>query len=184
MHRRFIGVSYFSHAKPSSLHYIRRRRSSPSQHTNIWSLYLTTHLLYSFSCSSSIVSKARATWRACLLGRKATLVMNIKSSSIVMLSYLQYSNTYELDYSSHVIIMIYELAYSLCVVILTCSNLCLIIHMMCMSRSRARVEVTIRRSFEVAYILACQSVVLESRGDIGSFLVHGRGARGHMNLWI
>ena len=43
----------------------------------------------------------------------------IKSSSIVMLSYLQYSNAYELDYSSHVIIMIYELVYSLYAMIVT-----------------------------------------------------------------
>ena len=58
---------------------------------------------------------------------------NTMSSSIVMLSYLQYSNAYELDYSSHVIIMIYELAYSLCVMILTCRTLCLIIHITYMS---------------------------------------------------
>ena len=45
----------------------------------------------------------------------------INSSSIVILSYLQYSNAYELDYSSHVII--YELAYSLYVMILTCLTL-------------------------------------------------------------
>ena len=101
-----------------------------------------------------------------------------------MLSYHLYSSAYELEYSFHVVIMIYELAYSLCVMILTCLTLCLIIHMNCMSRSRTRVEVVVHRSIGVAYILACQSVVLESRGDIGSSLVHGRGARGHMNLWI
>ena len=108
----------------------------------------------------------------------------IKSSSIVMLSYLQYSNAYEQDYSSHVTIMIYELAYSLCVMILTCPTLCLIIHMNCTSRSRARVEVAVHHSFGVAYILACQFVGLESQGDIGSFLVHGCGARVHGNLRI
>ena len=63
--------------------------------------------------SSSIVSKARATWRACILGRRATLGMNIKRiSSIVMLSYHLYSCTIELEYSCLVIIVIYELAYS------------------------------------------------------------------------
>jgi hypothetical protein len=50
-----------------------------------------------------------------------------------------------------------------------------------MSRSRARVGVTVHRSFRFAHILACQSVGLESRGDMGSFLVHGRGARVHRN---
>ena len=38
----------------------------------------------------------------------------MKSSSIVILSYHLYSSAYELEYSCLVIIMIYELAYSLC----------------------------------------------------------------------
>ena len=101
-----------------------------------------------------------------------------------MLSYHLYSSAYELEYNFHVIIMIYELAYSLRVMILTCPTLCLIIHMNCMSKSRTRVEVVVRRSFRVAYILACQSLGLESQGYIGSFLVHRRGARVHGNLWI
>ena len=108
----------------------------------------------------------------------------MKSSSIVMLSYHLYSSAYELEYSFHVIIMIYELAYSLCVMILTCLTLCLIFHMYCMSRSRTRVEVVVHHSFGVAYILACQSIGLESQGDIGSFLLHRRGARVHGNLQI
>ena len=77
----------------------------------------------------------------------------MKSSSIALFSYYQYSKAYELDYSSHVIIMIYELAYSLCVMILTCSTLCLIIHMTCMGRSRARVEVMVCHSFGFAILL-------------------------------
>ena len=108
----------------------------------------------------------------------------MKSSSIFMLSYHLYGSAYELEYSFHVIIMIYELAYSLCVMILTCSTFCLTIHMTYMSRSRTRVEVTVHRSFRFAHILACRSIGLESRGDMGSFFVHGRGARVHGNLWI
>jgi hypothetical protein len=38
---------------------------------------------------------------------------NTMSSSKVLLSF-HYSSEYELDYSSHVIILIYELVYSLC----------------------------------------------------------------------
>jgi hypothetical protein len=86
----------------------------------------------------------------------------MKSSSKFLLSYHSYSSAYELDYSFHVIIMIYQLAYSLCVMILTCSTLRLIIHMTCMSRSRTRVEVIVRRSFGFAHILACRSVGPES----------------------
>ena len=111
--------------------------------------------------------------------------MNTKRvSSIVMLSYHLYSCAIELEYSCLVIIMIYELEYSLCVMILTSSSLRLIIHMICMSRSRARVEVIVRRSFGFAHILACRSVGSESRGDMGSFFVHGHGAQVHGNLWI
>ena len=59
------------------------------------------------------------------LGERATLSMNTtKSSSIFKLPYLFLSNAYELEYSFiHVIIMIYELVYSLCVMIITCSTL-------------------------------------------------------------
>ena len=105
----------------------------------------------------------------------------MKRSSIFMLSYHLYSSAFEQEYSFHVIIMIYELAYSLCVMILTCLTLRLIIHINCMSRSRTRVEVAVCHSFKVAYILACQSIGLESWGDIGSFLIHGCGARVHGN---
>ena len=104
---------------------------------------------------------------------------NTKRSSIVMLSYHLYSSAYELEYSCLVIIMIYELAYSLCVMILTHSTSCLIIHMICKSRSRDRVGVTVHRSFGFAHILACRSIGLESRGDMDSFFVHVRGVRVH-----
>ena len=53
--------------------------------------------------------------------KREKLGMNTKRiSSKVMLSYHKYSSAYELEYSCLVIIMIYELAYSLCVMILTC----------------------------------------------------------------
>jgi hypothetical protein len=56
--------------------------------------------------------------------------------------------------------------------------------MTCMSRSRARVEVAVHHSFRFAHILACRSVGSESRGDMGSFFVHGPGAQVHGNLRI
>ena len=91
------------------------------------------------------------------------LGMNImKKSSKILLSYYQYSCAIELEYSLHVIVMAYELEYSLSVMSLTCRTLCLIIHMTCMVRSRARVEVTVHRSFSFAHILACRSVGSES----------------------
>ena len=69
------------------------------------------------------------------------LGMNImKSSSKVLLSYLQYSCAIELEYSFYVIIMTYELAYSFYAMILTCATLCLITHTIGMIRSRARLR--------------------------------------------
>ena len=113
------------------------------------------------------------------------LGMNIiKRASLVMFSYIQYSNAYELEYSCRVIIMICELAYSLCVMILTYSTLCLTIHMTCMSRSRARLRWRFIVPSGLPMSYACRSIGLESRGDMGSFFVHGRGARVHRNLWI
>ena len=64
----------------------------------------------------------------------------MKISSKVLLSYLQYSCAIELEYSFHVIIMTYELAYSFYAMILTCATLCLIIHITCMIRSRAKLR--------------------------------------------
>jgi hypothetical protein len=114
-----------------------------------------------------------------LLGMNTTM----KSSSKFMLSYSSYSSAYELEYSfAHVKIMIYELAYSLYVMILTCSSSFFNVHMTCMSRSGTRVGVTVRCTFRFTYVLACQSVGLESRGNMGSFFVHRRGARVHRNL--
>jgi hypothetical protein len=109
---------------------------------------------------------------------------NMKISSKVMLSYLQYSSALELEYSCLVIIMIYELAYSLCVMILTCSTLCLTIHMICISRSRARLRWRFIVSLGLPTSYACRSVGSESWGDMGSFFVHGHGAWVHENLRI
>ena len=75
-----------------------------------------------------------------------------------MLSIYEYICAIELDYSSHVIILTYELPYSLCLMILTCATLCLTIHMTYMRRIIARSEVAIHHSFRFAHILACRSV--------------------------
>ena len=92
---------------------------------------------------------------------------NTMSSSIVMLSYLQYNNAYELEYSSHVIIMIYELAYSLCVMILTCRILCLSIHITYMSRMRVK--------------LRWQFIMLSDVPKFFTYRFVGSGTRG---IWV
>jgi hypothetical protein len=116
-----------------------------------------------------------APWKKRILGN------NTMSSSKVLLSF--HSSAYEL-YSFHVIFLTYELLYSLYVMILTGRTLCLTIHMTCMSRSRAkfRWQFIIPSGLPMSY--ACRSVGSESRGDMGSFFVYGRGARVHENLRI
>jgi hypothetical protein len=119
------------------------------------------------------------------LKERATLDMNTMSSFKCKFSSYSYSSVYELEYSlDHVIIMIYELVYSLYAMILTCSYPFFNVHMTCMNRGRIRVGVAIRCTFRFAHVLACQSIGLESREDMGSFLVHERGARVHGNLRI
>ena len=108
---------------------------------------------------------------------------NTISSSKVLLSFC-YSSAYELDYSSHVIILTYELAYSLCVMILPCATLCLTIHMTCMSRSRAKLRWWFVIPSGLPISFTCRSLGSGTRGDMGSFFVHGCGARVHGNLWI
>jgi hypothetical protein len=65
---------------------------------------------------------------------------------------------------------------------LTCSYPFVNVHMICMSRSIIRVGAGVHCTFGFAHVLACQSVVLESQGDMGSFFTHGYGARVHRNL--
>ena len=73
--------------------------------------------------------------------KKSNFGMNtMKSSSIALFSYLQYSSAYKLDYSFHVMILTYELAYSFYVMNLKCKTLCLIIHITYMSRIRAKLR--------------------------------------------
>ena len=97
----------------------------------------------------------------------------MKSSSIFKLSYHLYSSAYELDYSSRVIIVIYKLAYSLCVMILTCRTLCLIIYITYMSGIRAKLRWRFIVPLGVPMSYACRSIGSESRRDVGSFCVIG-----------
>ena len=107
------------------------------------------------------------------------LGMNIiRFSSMFKFSIYLYSNAYELEYSHvHVRIMIYELAYSLCVMFLTCSSLFFIVHPIRMNRERTRDEVMIRCAVKVALNLACQSIGLGSWGVRSCFLLQEHGAR-------
>ena len=93
--------------------------SSFSTHTIIWSQAPHYHLLYSFSFSSTFCEQGKSYLESLSPWKKKNLGMNIvKSSSKALLSYHLYSSAYELEYSCLIIIMIYELVYSLCRLIL------------------------------------------------------------------
>ena len=111
--------------------------------------------------------------------KKEPLGINtIRFSSMIKLSIYLYINAYELEYSLvHVKIMIYELAYILCVMFLTCSSLFFIVHLIRMNRGRIRDEVTVHHALVVALNLAYQSVGLRSWGVRSCFLLHERGDR-------
>jgi hypothetical protein len=110
----------------------------------------------------------------------------MKSSSKFKFSYHSYSSAYELDHSSHVMIVIYELVYSLCVMILTCKILCPIIHTTyyMMSRIRAKLRWRFIVPSGVPKFFTCRSVGSGTRGNLGSFCVRKYGGWVWRNRWI
>jgi hypothetical protein len=108
----------------------------------------------------------------------------MRNSSKVMLSFYQYSCAIQLEYSLHVIIFTYELAYSFYVMSLTCRTLCLIIHIAYIIRIRAKLRWRFIVPLGVPMSYACRSIGLESWGDVGSFCVIRRGARVHRDKWM
>jgi hypothetical protein len=120
-------------------------------------LSIHTHLIWSYT-SHHLISLEEV-----LLGMNTTM----KNSSIFKLSYHMYSNAYELEYSClHIIIMIYELAYSLYAMILTCSTLILIIHITCMSRIRAKLRWRFIMPLSVPKSFTYRSVGSRTQGDL------------------
>jgi hypothetical protein len=148
--------------KLTMYHYIRRARSH-SQHTH--SFGASTSLPHLVSLALVLVCEQGQSYQGELVALKEEnlLGMNtIKSSSKFLLSYHSYSSAYELDYSFCVIIMIYELAYSLDILILTCRTLCLIIHITYMSRIRAKFRWRFIVPLGVPMSYACRSIGSES----------------------
>jgi hypothetical protein len=93
-----------------------------------------------------------------------------------MLSYYNYSHTYELEYSYYVMILIYELAYSLCVMKVAYLTLCLTTHITYIIGIRAKsrwwfiVLSGVPKSFTYRFVGS------GTQGDLGSFCICKRGA--------
>jgi hypothetical protein len=75
-----------------------------------------------------------------------------------------YSHTYELEYSYYVMILIYELAYSLCVMRVLYLTLCLTTHITYIIG--IIVEVIVHHAFGCAQVLY---LLIRRVGDLGGF---------------
>ena len=83
-----------------------------------------------------------------------------------MLSSYNYSHTYELEYSYYVMILIYELVYSLCVMRIAHLNLCLTTHITYIIGIRAKLR------WRFIVLLGCAQVLclsIRRVKDLGGF---------------
>ena len=93
------------------------------------------------------------------------------SFSKVMLSSDIYSHTYELEYSYCVMVLIYELVYSLYVMKVAYMNLCLPTHITYIIRIRAKLRWRFIVLSGVPKSFTCRFVGLGTWGNLGSFCV-------------
>ena len=92
-----------------------------------------------------------------------------------MLSYYIYSHPYELEYSC-VMILIYELVYSLYVMKVAYLTLCLTIHITYIIGFRAKLRWQFIMPSGVPKSFTCRSVGSGTQGDLGSFFKRKHGA--------
>ena len=104
------------------------------------------------------------------------LGLNINMGSSKVMSSLYYSHTYELEYSYCVMILIYELVQSLCVMRISHLTLCLNNHITYIFRIRAKLRWQFIMPSGVPKFFTYRSVGLGTRGDLGSFCIRKHGA--------
>jgi hypothetical protein len=112
-----------------------------------------------------------APWKNGLLGMN-----RIMSSSKVMLSYYIYGHHYKLEYGYCVMIMIYELVQSLCVMRVAHLTLCLTNHITCITGIRVKMRWRFIVPLGVPKFLTYQSIGSGTRGNLGSFCICKHGA--------
>jgi hypothetical protein len=93
-----------------------------------------------------------------------------------VMSSLYYSHTYELEYSYCVMILIYELVQSLCVMRVAHLTLCLNNHITYIIRIRAKLRWRFIVPSGVPKFFTCRSIGSGTRRDLGSFCICKRGA--------
>jgi hypothetical protein len=97
------------------------------------------------------------------------------SSSKAMFSYYIYSHTYELEYGFCVMIMIYELVQSSCVMRVAYLTLCLTNHITCIAGIRVKLRWWFIVSSGVPKFFTYRSVGSGTWGNLGSFYICKRG---------
>jgi hypothetical protein len=116
---------------------------------------------------------------------------------LAMFLFFTYSCDIELEYSLHVIILTYELAYSLCMMIVICSydkilvyelvhspyarvlsykTLCLNIHAICLLGFRTKYRWWFIMPLGTPKSFTCRSEGSRTAGDLGGHYICGRGA--------
>jgi len=156
---------------------IRREAHPPSStHTTLLSNLHFQFIVVAFTFLL-VEEQGKATLESLTPWKKTTLGMNrIMSSSKFILSLFNYSHIYELEYSCDVIILIYELVYSLCVMRVSSLTLCLIKHITYIMKIRAKLGMVVHRTARCAQFITCRSVGSESRDELGSLCIHRHGA--------
>ena len=104
------------------------------------------------------------------------LGMNINMGSSKLMSSLYYSHTYELEYSYCVMILIYELVQSLCVMRIAHLTLCLNNHITYIIKIRAKLRWWFIVPSGVPKFFTYQSIGSGTRGDLSSFCIRKHGA--------
>ena len=84
-----------------------------------------------------------------------------------MLSYYNYSHTYELEYSYSVMNLIYELVYSLYVMRVAHLTLCLTTHIIYIIEIRAKLRWWFIVLLGVPKFFNCKSIWSGTQGDLG-----------------
>jgi hypothetical protein len=161
-------------------------RATPlSQHTLILSIASHTSL---FSCSFSFLScleQGKATLESLAPWKKWLLGMNrIMTSSKAMLSYYIYSHTHELEYGFCVMIMIYELVQSSCVMRVAHLTLCLTNHITCITGIRVKLRWQFIESSDVPKFFTYRSIGSGTWGNLGSLCICKRGAWVWRDRWL
>ena len=104
------------------------------------------------------------------------LGMYINMGSSKVMSSLYYSHTYELEYSYCVMILIYELVYSLYVMRVAYMTLCLTTHITYIIGIRAKLRWRFIVLLGVPKFFTCRSVGSGTQRNLGNFCIRKRGA--------